>query len=174
MANPSLFFSLGFGEELPRTSGEEAGAAVHERQEGEAGEEADALGDPAEGKAHQELKRGGDDGDGGLRAAHEVARHDRHQRRLRDDAGNRAAKAKNGLDGDSAYEERHERNDEVTGAQDGDGGDVERHADRLRQLAGEQAAGDRADGPAPFQKAETSSASVEHVVGRARPGRRWR
>jgi len=60
---------------------------VNESEEGEGGVDRDLLREPAEGKAHQELKYGGGDGHGGLRASHEMTRHDEHERGLRNHAG---------------------------------------------------------------------------------------
>ena len=43
--------------------GEGSGSGVHQAEEAEAGEEAEALCDPAKGDAHQDLQNRGDDGD---------------------------------------------------------------------------------------------------------------
>src|ERR1700742_4741614 len=66
------------GEELAGAGGEGAGAGVHQAEQRESGEKIYALGDVAEGEAHEDLQEGGDDRDGGLGAAHEVARNDHH------------------------------------------------------------------------------------------------
>jgi len=64
--------------------GGEGAEGVDECEEGEAGEDAELLRDPAEREAHEDLKNGGEYGDRGLGAAHEVARNDEHQRGLSD------------------------------------------------------------------------------------------
>ena len=52
-----------FDEEGAGAGGEGAGTGVHQAEEAESGEEAEALGDPAKGDAHQDLENGGDDRD---------------------------------------------------------------------------------------------------------------
>ena len=56
---------------------------VDQGEQGESGEDAKLLRNPTEGDTHQKLKDGGENGHGGLGAAHEVARHDEHERGLR-------------------------------------------------------------------------------------------
>src|ERR1700685_4408146 len=161
-----MMIGLGvFDEEGAGARGEGAGSGVHEAKEAEAGEEPEALGDPAEGDAHQELQNGGDDRDRGLRPAHEMARDDRHQCGLRDDAGDGAAESEDGLNGDGTDDESDERDDDVASAEHCDASDVEGHAQLVAELAGEQAAGDGADGPAALQVSEAASAGVKNVVG---------
>src|SRR5467141_1048361 len=60
-------------EEGAGTRGGECGARIHEGEQEETGGDTESLCEPAERKAHRELQDGGDDGEGGLRAAHEVA-----------------------------------------------------------------------------------------------------
>src|SRR5258708_34393419 len=60
-------------EESAGARGGERGAGVHQGEQKKAGGDAEALREPAERKAHSELQDGGDDGEGGLRASHEVA-----------------------------------------------------------------------------------------------------
>src|SRR6266481_5763038 len=80
-------------EESAGTRGGECGARIHEGEQEETGGDTESLCEPAERKTHGKLQNGGDDGEGGLRASHEVARHDGHQRRLGDDAAERAEKS---------------------------------------------------------------------------------
>ena len=54
---------------------------------------------------------------------------------------------------------------EVAGAEHGNAADVERHAQGVAKLAGQQAAGDGANGPASFEEAEAARARVQYVVG---------
>src|SRR5467141_3135537 len=65
-------------EEGAGTRGGKRGAGVHQGEQKKAGGDAEALSEPAERKAHRELQDRGDDGEGGLRASHEVAGHDGH------------------------------------------------------------------------------------------------
>ena len=65
-------------EESAGARGGKRGAGVHQGEKKKAGGDAEALREPAERKAHRELQDRGDDGEGGLRASHEVAGHDGH------------------------------------------------------------------------------------------------
>src|SRR5258705_3625648 len=82
-------------EEGAGARGGECGARIHEGEQKKAGGDAEALREPPEGKAHGKLQNGGDDGEGGLCADHEVARDAGHQRRH---AADRAARADNSLE----------------------------------------------------------------------------
>ena len=69
------------------------------------------------------------------------------------------------MNGDGAHDECDEGDDDVAGAEYGDAADVERHAQLVVELTGEQAAADGADGPAAFEVAEAARACMQHVVG---------
>src|ERR1700692_3461559 len=88
-----------------------------------------------------------------------------HQARLRDDAGKGAARAEDRLKRYGTREKRHKRNYEMAGGQAGYGRDVEGHTEGMRKLAGDQASGNSANGPAGFQETQAACACVQDVVG---------
>src|SRR5258707_13796068 len=79
-------------EESAGARGGECGAGVHQGEQKKGGGDAEALREPAERKAHSELEDSGDDGEGRLRPAHEVARHDGDNHRFGNDSADRAEK----------------------------------------------------------------------------------
>lgn len=121
--------------------------------------------EPAEAKAHQELDDGGEDGHGGLRAAHEVAGDEGHDAGLRDYSAEGPAEAKENLDERGAEDEGDKGCGHVPDREYGHYGDVEWHAEILFELAGDDAARDRPDSPAGFEITETCGARMKNVVG---------
>ena len=137
-------------QELAGADGGDGGAGVEDGEEGVGGDEACAFGDPAEGEAHEKLDDSGEDGHGGLRAAHEMAGDDGHQRGLRDYTAESAAEAEQNLHHGGADEKGDKRCGHVSDSEHGAGSDVAGHAKFFAELAGDESAGDGADGPACF------------------------
>src|SRR5580704_9651533 len=128
--------------ELAGAGGGERCASVEKSEQGITRYQANALCDDAESDTHGELHACRENGHGGLRSAHEMARNDGHQARLRGDAANGAAKSEDGLHDDRAYEKSDERRGHVADGEDGARGDVDRHAHVATKLAGNNSARD--------------------------------
>src|SRR5216683_1548864 len=76
-----------------------------------------------------------------------------------------AGEAEEQLHHDGAAEKGDERSGHVADGEHGARGNVERHAKRAAKLAGDEAAGDGAGGPAGFEEAQAARAGVKDVVG---------
>ena len=96
-----------------------------------------------------------------------MPRDDPHQRRLSDDAAQRPEKTKAALQQCGANQKTDEGHGQVSQRQPGHHRNVKRHSDFLRQLAGNQSAADRADGPHRLDESEAARARMQDVVGQA-------
>src|SRR6516225_2909043 len=114
--------------------GRSGAEGVDERQEGKAGVDVDLLGDPTKREAHEELQYGGEDGHGRLRASHEVARDDQHQRGLRDHAGKGPEKSEERLKKHRGEQPGDEGHGEMAESETPERQRVERQAQTLRKL----------------------------------------
>src|SRR5579863_5611018 len=94
-----------------------------------------------------------------------MARHDEHERGLRDDAGERAEESEERLKENRENENGDEGHGQVAKSESGEGECIERHAQAIRKLGGQQAADDGAEAPAGFEKAESTGASMQNVGG---------
>ena len=72
---------------------------------------------------------GGENGDGGLGAAHEVARHDGHERGLSGDAAECAEKSEDALENCRTEQKADEWNGDVADGESSHGGDIKGEAD---------------------------------------------
>src|SRR5690349_5274451 len=152
-------------QELPRAEAGNSREKIEYGEKSVAGNKAGALRDPTERETHKQLNRGAENGDRGLRAAHEVFGDDGHQAGLGDDTTDGAASPKGHLQGDGTGQEGYERNEQVAGGESGKTGGVQREAQGPGELAGEKAAEDGAGGPSGFEKTEAARAGMQDVIG---------